>query len=81
MKVLAQLGGRTPAPRMATRGFLYAPESNELIDDGLILWFPAPASFTGENVVEYHVHGSPAIVRELMDRAVRMSKSPCGRTG
>ncbi|KAI3387766.1 hypothetical protein SNEBB_002213 [Seison nebaliae] len=37
----------------------------ENIDNGLVLWFPAPASYTGENCVELHVHGSVAIVRRL----------------
>lgn len=60
-----------PAPRRAVRVFLYASESNsdgsrERIDDGLALWFPAPASFTGEDVVELHVHGGHAVLDSLM---------------
>ena len=60
-----------PVPRMATRAFLYAPESSageplERIDDALALWFPGPASFTGEDVVEFHVHGGHAVLDALM---------------
>lgn len=60
-----------PVPRRASRVFLYASESisdgdRERIDDGLALWFPAPASFTGEDVVELHVHGGHAVLDSLM---------------
>lgn len=60
-----------PKPRSATRVFLYASESNssgdpERIDDGLALWFPGPNSFTGEDVVELHVHGGHAVLDALM---------------
>ena len=60
-----------PVPRRAARVFLYASESisdgdRERIDDGLALWFPAPASFTGEDVVELHVHGGHAVLDSLM---------------
>ncbi|MEX0695330.1 MAG: tRNA uridine-5-carboxymethylaminomethyl(34) synthesis GTPase MnmE, partial [Rhodospirillales bacterium] len=60
-----------PSPRRAVRVFLYAPEQQtdtkrEQIDDGLALWFPAPASFSGEDVVELHVHGGHAVLDALM---------------
>jgi tRNA modification GTPase len=42
------------------------PESGSKIDKALVLWFPGPNSFTGEDVVEYHVHGSPAVVNGLL---------------
>ena len=60
-----------PAPRLATRAVLYASESNmndgcEKIDDALVLWFPGPASFTGEDVVEFHIHGGHAVLDSLI---------------
>lgn len=60
-----------PLPRLATRASLYAPESSlggpaERIDDALVLWFPGPGSFTGEDVVEFHVHGGHAVLDALM---------------
>jgi len=61
-----------PVPRMATRAVLYASESNidgagrEKIDDALVLWFPGPASFTGEDVVEFHIHGGHAVLDSLI---------------
>ncbi|HHW4680921.1 MAG TPA: tRNA uridine-5-carboxymethylaminomethyl(34) synthesis GTPase MnmE, partial [Xylella taiwanensis] len=43
---------------------------NEAIDDGLALWFPAPHSFTGEDVLELQGHGSPLLLRQLLTRCV-----------
>jgi len=50
-----------PVPRRAVLRDLRA-RSGEVIDKSLILWFPAPASFTGEDVVELHVHGGRAVL-------------------
>ncbi len=61
---LATLSGRAlPPARRATRVRLAA--AGESIDDGLALWFPGPASFTGEDVVELHLHGGRAVTRAL----------------
>lgn len=46
---------------------LYHPETNEIIDRGLVLWFPGPASFTGEDSCEFQVHGSLAVISAMMD--------------
>lgn len=62
---LERLAGRTPPPRRAVRALL-RDGSGELLDDGLILWFPAPASFTGEDVAELHVHGGRAVIDGLL---------------
>lgn len=56
----------TIAPRHAYFTALYAPETNTLIDRGLALYFAAPHSFTGEEVVELHLHGSLAVIREIL---------------
>jgi tRNA modification GTPase len=42
------------------------PADGSVIDRGLVLWFPAPASFTGEDMAEFHVHGGPAVVEALL---------------
>jgi tRNA modification GTPase len=64
---LAGLTGRaTPTARRATRVRLLA-QDGELIDQGLALWFPAPASFTGEDVVELHAHGGRAVVSGVLE--------------
>jgi tRNA modification GTPase len=49
------------------RARLIAPGSGELLDEGLAVWFPAPASFTGEDVAELHLHGGRAIVASVLD--------------
>jgi tRNA modification GTPase len=60
--VLDRLVGGRPRPRRATRRPLVDPLSAEIIDDGIILWFPGPASFTGEDVAELHLHGGRAVI-------------------
>jgi tRNA modification GTPase len=62
--VLTSLAGRIPAPRTAARVLLR--DANQApIDDSVILWFPAPASATGEDVAEFHVHGGRAVLAAL----------------
>ena len=61
LKILA---GRVPEPRMATRVLLRDGEGNS-IDDAIVLWFPGPTSATGEDVAEFHVHGSRAVQAAL----------------
>lgn len=56
---------QTLTPRLASLKSLYCPFSNEMIDKALVLWFPAPKSFTGEDVIELHVHGSRAVISSL----------------
>ena len=63
---LRALAGDLPAPRRARHVRLRDPESSEDIDDAIALWFPAPASVTGEDVAELQVHGSRAVLTALM---------------
>ena len=55
-----------PAPREALFRALADPRDSAMIDRALILPFKAPASFTGEDIVEYHLHGSPAVIDGLL---------------
>jgi tRNA modification GTPase len=52
---------------VARRCRLHDPDTGEQLDDGLVLWFPAPHSATGEDVAEFHVHGSPAVLAAIME--------------
>ena len=61
---LTSLAGKVPAPRMATRALLRNAD-HQPIDDAVVLWFPAPASATGEDVAEFHVHGGRAVLAAL----------------
>ena len=67
-------GAELPAPRLASLRTLRDRQGRE-IDKGLVLWFPGPASFTGEDVVELHLHGgravSQAISAALLDFGLR----------
>ena len=60
------LCGQLPRARMATRADLRDPATGERLDDGLVLWFPAPKSFTGEDVAELHVHGARAVIADIL---------------
>lgn len=55
-----------PKARYAMLTKLYNPNTHEIIDEVLVLWFISPASFTGEDVAELHVHGGRAVVTELL---------------
>ena len=57
--------GRLPEPREAAFARLRDPGSGELIDEALVLWFPAPRSETGEDMAELQVHGGRAILARL----------------
>src|ERR1700687_4342781 len=61
---LALLTEKMPVPRMATR-VLLRDANRAPIDDAVILWFPGPASATGEDVAEFHVHGGRAVLAAL----------------
>lgn len=65
--VWQSLIGAMPKARYATRIEIKDPDSKDLIDDALGLWFPGPHSFTGEDVVELQIHGSQAVLQETLD--------------
>jgi tRNA modification GTPase len=77
-EALARLAGGVPAPRHAQLARLLHPESGEAIDDGLVLFFPAPRSYTGEDCAELQVHGGIAISRALVDVLGSMGLRPAG---
>ncbi|KAM8874610.1 5-taurinomethyluridine-[tRNA] synthase subunit GTPB3, mitochondrial isoform 2-T2 [Spinachia spinachia] len=55
-----------PPPRTALLRSITDPQSKEVLDRGLVLWFPAPHSFTGEDSVEFHIHGGPAVISAVL---------------
>ena len=66
-KVIKLLTGAAgiPEPRVATLRKIIKNNTSELIDEGLIVWFPGPESYTGEDMAEFHIHGSKAVVDAL----------------
>lgn len=73
----ALAGAPRPAPRRAALRRFKA-QSGAAIDHGLAVWFPAPASFTGEDCAEFHVHGGPAVVSALAEALVDQGLRPAG---
>ena len=64
--IVKNLTGILPPARTAQLVKIKNPTTSETIDQGLVLWFPAPSTVTGEDVVELHLHGSPATVSEVL---------------
>jgi tRNA modification GTPase len=69
--VLAALAGRVPVPRRMSRAMLRDPATGEALDDALVVLFPGPGSYTGEDVVELHLHGGRAVIAAVLDRVLR----------
>ena len=64
--VIQKLTGREiPEPKVATLRKINYINTSELIDEGIILWFPGPESYTGEDLAEIHVHGSQAVIQAV----------------
>jgi tRNA modification GTPase len=70
---LAHLGVTAPVARRASRATL-ALATGGRIDDAIVLWFPGPNSFTGEDVAELQVHGSRAVVRRILEALVALPR-------
>ena len=68
----ALTGEGVPRPRMAALRRFSDPETGAALDRGLALFFPAPASFTGEDVVELHLHGGRAVVTGVLSALARL---------
>jgi tRNA modification GTPase len=64
---LEKLIGRLPEPRKATLARVRDPARNEIIDEALALWFPAPRSETGGDVAELQLHGGQAVIAGVLD--------------
>ncbi len=58
-------GSKLPSARTATLAKFNKNGRKELIDEGVIIWFPAPNSYTGEDLAEFHVHGSRAVIKAM----------------
>ncbi len=70
-RLAGELIGTIPPPRRGVRA-VFRDARGAAIDDGLALWFPAPHSYTGEEVLELHGHGGPLVLGMLLRRAVEL---------
>jgi tRNA modification GTPase len=78
--VVAALAGRLPSPRRFQLTALRDPSSGQVLDQAVVIWLPGPASFSGEDCAEFHIHGGSAVLRDLMDsfgqfEGVRMAEA------
>ena len=64
-------GKEVPKPRMATLRKINNINTSELIDEGIILWFPGPESYTGEDMAEIHIHGGKAVVLAVQNEIAK----------
>ena len=75
-KVIKKLTNKEiPQPRMATLRKINNINTSELIDEGIIIWFPGPESYTGEDMAEIHVHGGKAVVLALQNEISNINKN------
>ena len=59
--------GLFPKAKLATLKKINKINTNELIDEAIIIWFPGPNSYTGEDMAEFHVHGSSAVIKSIQN--------------
>lgn len=74
--LLETLAGRLPPPRRASLRPLRAPDSGEILDRALVLWFPAPGSYTGEDCAELHLHGGHAVIEGIASVLLALGARP-----
>ena len=80
--VLKSLTGKEiPKPRMATLRKINNINTSELIDEGIIIWFPGPQSYTGEDMAEIHVHGGKAVVLAVQNEISKIKNCRLAEPG
>ena len=70
-----------PPPRKASLLKFYSINTSRIIDEGIVLWFPAPNSYTGEDMAELHVHGSRAVITTLQNTIIDTKKCRMAEPG
>jgi tRNA modification GTPase len=74
-RLAREITGEELTPRRVTRADFRAADGG-VIDQGVALWFPAPASYTGEDVLELHGHGGPVVMQMLLSRCLELGARP-----
>ena len=70
-----------PPPRVATLRKINNIKTSELIDEGIIIWFPGPESYTGEDMAEFHVHGGKAVILAIQNQISRIENCRLAEPG
>ena len=65
--VMNSLIEKEPKPRFAALRYLKDPQTGDLVDQALVIFFPGSNSFTGEEAVEFHLHGGRAVVKAMLE--------------
>jgi len=81
VRAIEALIGQLPRPRQASFRKIIDPDDRRIIDSGLVLWFPGPNSFTGEDSGELQVHGSRSVISLLLRVLGRMPGLRLARPG
>tara|TARA_B100001057_G_scaffold395184_1_gene404661 strand:- start:114 stop:1445 length:1332 start_codon:yes stop_codon:yes gene_type:complete len=82
VEVIKKLTNRdVPKPRMATLRKINNINTSELIDEGIIIWFPGPESYTGEDMAEIHVHGGKAVVSTVQNEISKVDNCRLAEPG
>ena len=74
-------GKEIPKPRVATLRKINNINTSELIDEGIIIWFPGPESYTGEDMAEIHVHGGKAVVLAVQNEISKIKNCRLAEPG
>ena len=74
-------GKELPSPRVATLRKINNINTSELIDEGIIIWFPGPESYTGEDMAEFHVHGGKAVILAIQNQISRIENCRLAEAG
>ena len=74
-------GKELPEPRRATLRKINNINTSELIDEGMIIWFPGPDSYTGEDLAEIHLHGSKAVILALQNEISKIENCRLAEPG
>tara|TARA_B100000963_G_scaffold223572_1_gene194939 strand:- start:389 stop:1720 length:1332 start_codon:yes stop_codon:yes gene_type:complete len=74
-------GKKLPPPRVATLRKINNINTSELIDEGIIIWFPGPESYTGEDMAEFHVHGGKAVILAIQNQISRIENCRLAEPG
>ena len=74
-------GKQIPRPRVATLRKINNINTSELIDEGIILWFPGPESYTGEDMAEIHIHGGKAVILAVQNQISKVQNCKLAEPG
>jgi len=81
-KIITKLtNGVFPRPREATLKKINKINTNQLIDEGIVIWFPGPQSYTGEDMAEFHVHGSRSVIEAIHESISKIDKCRLAEAG